>query len=337
MPLSLRTAALAIGIATAPLLLGAQGTGLTPAERRSTVDSLSTLLEAHYVFPAVAATAVADLQARFTAGELDQADAEGFANALTTTLQGTTHDKHLRVQVRVPERAEVERTDPDLARAQRTERARTRNYGFQRVEVLDGNIGYVDMSYFDGSEPAKPVAAAAMNFLANTDAVIFDMRNNGGGSPEMIRYVSSWFFAKPTHLNSLYFREGDRTIESWTLADIPGTARPEVPVFVLTSARSFSGAEEFSYNMRTQGRGTLIGEVTGGGANPGRTVPINERFEVFIPGGTAINPITHTNWEGVGVEPHVAVPADSALTVAVERATVAAKAYRTRMGRPGGA
>jgi retinol-binding protein 3 len=331
---SLYTAALAIGLVTAPVLLSGQSAQLTPADRRATVDSLSSLLNAGYVFPEVAMKATADLKARFAAGELNQVDAEGFATAITTTLQGITHDKHLRVRVRVPAQAVVERTDPVLAQARRAEQASQRNYGFRRVEVLDGNIGYVDMAYFDGSDEAKPVAAAAMNLLANTDAVIFDMRNNGGGSPRMIQYVSSWFFGKPTHLNSLYFREGDRTVEFWTLADIPGTARPEVPIFVLTSTRSFSGAEEFSYNMRTQGRGTLIGEVTGGGANPGGTVPINDRFQVFIPGGTAINPITHTNWEGVGVEPHIAVPAESALRIALEKATVAATAYRTKMGRP---
>ncbi len=144
----------------------------------------------------------------------------------------------------------------------------------------------------------------------------------------MIRYVSSWFFAEPSHLNSLYWRAGERTEEFWTYDDIPGVKRPDVPLFVLTSNYTFSGAEEFSYNMLTQKRATLIGEVTGGGANPGGVRAINERFTVFIPLGAAVNPITGTNWERVGVTPHIEVSADEAFDIALEMAQAAAEAFR---------
>jgi C-terminal processing protease CtpA/Prc len=308
---------------------GAVPVALQQEEREAVVLRISELLEQRYVYPEVERRSGADLVARFRAGEFDDiSDVAEFATRLTDALQGVSHDKHLRVRVRPAERAQLERDDPAAARERAAAMARRRNYGFERVERLEGNVGYVDMRYFDGSPVAKPTAAAAMNFIAHTDAVIFDMRRNGGGSPEMIRYVSSWFFGEPTHLNSLYFREGDRTVEFWTYDDIPGEKRPDVPVFVLTSSRTFSGAEEFSYNMLTQQRATLIGEVTGGGANPGRTFPINDRFEVFIPGGAAINPITGTNWEGVGVTPHILVSADEALDVALEKARAAAEAYR---------
>jgi C-terminal processing protease CtpA/Prc len=302
-------------------------------ERQAVVLRISELLEERYVYPAVGEESGADLLARLEAGEFDEvSDPETFADRLTEALQGVSNDKHLRVRLRPPERVQVEREDPALARAQRAAEARERNYGFEKVERLDGNVGYVEMRYFDGSPDAKPTAAAAMNFLANADAIIFDMRRNGGGSPEMIRYVSSWFFGEPTHLNSLYWRAGERTDEFWTYDEIPGVKRPDVPLFVLTSSRTFSGAEEFSYNMLTQERATLIGEVTGGGANPGGTVAINERFEVFIPAGAAVNPITGTNWEGVGVTPHIEVPADEALDLALERARAAAEEFRSRNG-----
>ncbi len=308
---------------------GAAAPVLDGAAREAVVLRISELLQERYVYPEPAERASAELIARFEAGEYDGAsEALAFATMLTEALQGVTNDKHLRVRVRPPERARVEREDPELARAQAAEQARRRNYGFERVERLEGNIGYVNLRYFDGSPAAKPTAAAAMNFLANVDAVIFDMRQNGGGSPEMIRYVSSWFFGEPTHLNSLYWRAGDRTEEFWTYEEIPGSHRPNVPIFVLTSSRTFSGAEEFSYNMLTQERATLIGEVTGGGANPGGSVVINDQFEVFIPVGAAVNPITGTNWEGVGVTPHIEVNADDALDVAMEKARAAAEAFR---------
>ena len=323
--------------AAAPLILAAPVVGqaglaadaLSDEERRAVVLRIRELLEDRYVWPEVGDEAGADAVARLEAGEFDGVTApEAFATRLTEALQAVSHDRHLRVRVRPPEQSELEREDPAEARRRDAASARERNYGFERVERLEGNVGYVEMRYFDGTPEAKPTAAAAMNFLANADAIIFDMRRNGGGSPEMIRYVSSWFFAEPTHLNSLYWRAGERTQEFWTYDEIPGEKRPDVPIFVLTSGRTFSGAEEFSYNMRTQERATLIGEVTGGGANPGGTVPIDDRFEVFIPVGAAVNPITGTNWEGVGVTPHIEVPANEALDVALERAREAAEAYR---------
>lgn len=309
---------------------------LEDGEREAVVLKVSGLLEQFYVYQDVGEESGADLLRRLQAGEFDGTTTlEEFAVQVTEALQAVSHDKHLRVRVRPVERAEVEREDPALARAQAADRARRRNYGFEKVERLEGNVGYVDMRYFDGDPAAKPTAAAAMNFLANADAVIFDMRQNGGGSPEMIRYISSWFFGEPTHLNSLYWRAGERTQEFWTYEEIPGVKRPEVPMFVLTSSRTFSGAEEFSYNMLTRERATLIGEVTGGGANPGGTRNINDRFEVFIPVGAAVNPITGTNWEGTGVTPHIESSAEEAYDRALEMARAAAEAFRTERAAGG--
>lgn len=309
------------------------GAPLAADERRAVVQRLAEMLVDHYVFPDVAERCSASLLESLGAGEFDQAtDREAFATRLTGLLRGISHDKHLRVDVRSPRMAQMHAEDPAVARSLMADNARQMNYGFARVEHRAGNVGYVDMRVFDGSPEAKPTAAAAMNFIGHTDAVIFDMRFNRGGSPDMVRYVTSWFFDEPTHLNSLYFREGDRTMEFWTLEEIPGTQRPDVPLFVLTSAETFSAAEEFSYNLRTRERATLVGETTAGGANPGGTFDINEGFSAFIPGGRAINPITGTNWEGVGVVPHVQVPADEALDTALELARSAAEDRRARRG-----
>jgi hypothetical protein len=146
----------------------------------------------------------------------------------------------------------------------------------------------------------------------------------------MVQYLCSYFFDQKLLLNSLYWREGDRTQEFWTLYKVGGAKMPDLPLFVMTSSRTFSGAEEFSYNMQTQKRATLVGQTTGGGANPGGTRRINDNLTVFIPTGRAINPITNTNWEGVGVIPEVETTVEEALVKAHELAQEAAEAYRTK-------
>jgi C-terminal processing protease CtpA/Prc len=159
--------------------------------------------------------------------------------------------------------------------------------------------------------------AAAMNFLANTDALIFDLRQNGGGDPEMVALISSYLFGdKPVHLNSLYWRKGDRTEDFYTKPNLANKKFGDKDIYVLTSSRTFSGAEEFSYNLKNLKRATLIGETTGGGANPGGMFRLSEHFGVFIPTGRAVSPITKTNWEGTGVEPDIKAPKEQALKIA---------------------
>jgi tetratricopeptide (TPR) repeat protein len=301
-------------------------------DRQAAVEAISEMLETRYVFPDIAVRCGEHLRGQLQAGEFDGLDdPTAFAERLTESLQSVSNDKHMRVRVRQPGQARMQAENPARDRAEWLDRQRRENWGFTKVERLEGNVGYLDMRHFAGSPLARDTAASAMNFLANSDAVIFDMRKNGGGSPEMIRFVTSWLFDEPTHLNSLYWREGDRTEEFWTLEEIPGKPMADVPVFVLTSGYTFSGAEEFSYNLKTRKRATIVGETTGGGANPGGSMPVNERFAIFIPTGRAINPITGTNWEGVGVKPDVAVSADEAYDVALEKAREAAKARREKL------
>ena len=171
-------------------------------------------------------------------------------------------------------------------------------------------------------------AVAAMAFVQNCDALVFDLRRNGGGSPGMVNFLSSHFFAEPTHLNSLWFRESDSTQDFWSLPGVPGVQRPEVPIVVLTSGDTFSGAEEFAYSLQALGRATLVGARTRGGAHPGRHIALGGPFGVFMPTGKAINPVTGTNWEGRGVIPDVEVPAEQAL----ERALTDLRPLAARFG-----
>ena len=191
---------------------------------------------------------------------------------------------------------------------------------FEKAEHLPGNIGYLKFNAFPSPDICGPTATAAMNFLANSDAIIIDLRQNGGGDPKMVAYITTYLFDKPTHLNDMYNRKEDSIQEYWTLKDVPGKRVAGKPVFVLTSKRTFSGAEEFTYNLKNLKRATIIGETTGGGAHPVGPHRIDDHFMIGVPFARPINPVTKTNWEGTGVEPDVKVPADQALDVAKKMA-----------------
>ncbi|MFT5289680.1 MAG: C-terminal processing protease CtpA/Prc [Planctomycetota bacterium] len=292
------------------------------------IEDIAERLEASYVFPEVAELCNQHLRSEFAAGAFkDITRQETFAQALTTALQSISNDKHMRVTFE-PERVRVQEADPLESQLEQYREQRDRNFGFEQVKILEDNVGYVEMRAFAPIEYGRETAAAAMGFLANTNAIIFDLRRNGGGSPEMVQFICSYFFHERTHLNSLYFRESDTTTEYWTIPDVPGRPLPDIPLYVLTSEYTFSAAEEFTYNLSTRGRATLVGETTGGGANPGGQVSVGEGFLMFIPTGRAINPITGTNWEGVGVPPDIESKASQALDLALSEARKAGREYR---------
>ena len=195
------------------------------------------------------------------------------------------------------------------------------NCGFKKAEILEDNIGYLKFDFFADPGICGPTVVAAMNFLANVDAIIFDLRENGGGDPKMVAFVSSYLFAERTHLNDLWTRKGDVTEQYWTGPYVPGKSLDGKPAFVLTSKNTFSGGEEFTNNLKVLKRAKIVGETTGGGAHPVRGHRITEHFGIDVPFARAINPVTHTNWEGTGVEPDVKVNGSQALEEAIKLAT----------------
>ncbi len=288
------------------------------AVKTQAVNNISSLLEENYVFPDVAKKMGALVRNRLTGNAYDTInDPQVFAMTLTADLQSISHDKHLRVMfspenARMIKDAEKSGEDPDDKWF--FEKMKRENYGFRKTEILNGNIGYIDIRNFAPADLAKETIASAMQFVSGTDAIIFDLRQNGGGDPDGVRLLCSYLFGKePVHMNDIYSRQKDETKEFWTLKSVDGEKRPDVPVYVLTSHFTFSGAEEFAYDLKNQKRATIVGEVTGGGANPGGMMYVNNSFVVFVPRGRAINPITKTNWEGVGVQPDVNVPSEKAL------------------------
>ena len=293
--------------------------------QKEIIAALSEKLRAAYVFPDVAEELCAFLLQHLEDGTYDDIhEGEFFAFALTTHLQEVSQDKHLWVRWH-PEPLPAHKGSL-LQNAEKIEefkqRARLDNYGIFKVERLPGNIGFIDIRYFyRTSWGSGETITAAMNFLANTNAVIVDLRQCGGGNPGTVALVCSYFFeGEPIHLNSLHWREDDLTEQYWTLSYVPGKRMAHQPVYVLTSQDTFSAGEEFAYNLQTQRRAKVIGEVTGGGAHPGSPYRLHSHFEAFIPNGRAINPITNENWEGVGVQPDISVPKDQALKTATELA-----------------
>ena len=318
----IRRAFLSIALLTAFVTssVGCQpgATQLTAEQRQIVLDSIGSALNAMYVFPDVAARMDADLRARAKRGEFNEvSDASSFAQVLTRDLQAISHDKHLRVRLRA--------ADPMSGGAG----ARRERPGiFGRTERMAGDVAYVEILSFGGRpEDVREETTRIMSAAADAKALIIDLRANGGGSPFTVALVSSYLFgAEAVHLNSLYYRPANRTDDFFTDPLVAGRKfGPDKPIYVLTSARTLSAAEEFTYNLQTRKRATIVGETTGGGANPGRGVPLPYDLTLFVPTGRAINPITKTNWEGVGVKPDVAVPAGDALDVALRLASQSVK------------
>ncbi|MBI4902441.1 MAG: S41 family peptidase [Acidobacteria bacterium] len=290
------------------------------AERNQAIDAVLDSLNKRYVFPEVASKMESDIRERQKRKEYDAIiSAREFARVLTENLQAVSHDKHLRVRHSfdvIPQRPQREGPPPP----EEVERARKQmakqNFGFEKVERLNGNIGYLDLRGFLPAGFVGETAVAAMNLLANSDAVIIDVRKNGGGDPATVALITSYLFDDVTHLNDLYFRPNDSTRQWWTLPYVPGRKLAGKPVYVLTSKRTFSAAEEFTYNLKNLKRATIVGETTGGGAHPGGGARLSDHFSAFIPSGRAINPVSKTNWEGTGVEPDVKVDQELALKTA---------------------
>jgi retinol-binding protein 3 len=282
---------------------------LDPAAQRALIVRIADLLRTEYVFPDVATRAANGLERRAAAivAQGPRSPAE-FATALTAELNDLTHDRHVRVRYapdvsgpRMPQEL-----DPSID-----------NFGVHKVEWLPGRIGYLKIDRFYQAEESRASFDAAMRLLAPAEAVIIDLRENGGGS-DANTLLASYFFDTRVLFNELRWRKEDAE-QLWT----DPAVRPQLattPVFVLTSGRTFSAAEAFAYSLQQRKRATIVGEHTAGGANPNRYFPIGPGLALSVSIGTTVNPVSGANWEGAGVAPDLAVPAASALDAALERA-----------------
>jgi retinol-binding protein 3 len=288
------------------------------------IQRLSDKLKAFYIFPDIAEQICSLLQKYLRDGEYTHiTNGKVFSNKLTKQLQELNHDEHLWVKWHsepLPDEEEALRLNPEW-QAERMLEARLDNYGFHKLERLPGNVGYIDIHYFHRPAWAGDTASAAMNFIANTHALIIDLRTCTGGYPGTISLVCSYLFGEePVHLTSIYWRDDDLTQQYWTLPYVPGKRFTDKPVYALIGTVTFSGGEAFASILQSRQRATLIGAKTDGGAHPGASYRIHPYFEVFIPTGRTINPVTGTDWEGSGILPDILVPEEQAFSAAYRMA-----------------
>ncbi len=286
------------------------------AMRVEVIEAVIKNLNQRYVFPEKAVAMEKQLRLELKNGDFDSiVSAKEFAESLSKSLQRQSRDRHLGLRYFEKE-IPLQNAEQELL-AQKTEEQSENirlNHGIHNVDRLPFNIGYIDLHSFSDAASTEAKFAAAMNLLSDTRVMIIDLRKNGGGYPETVALLASYFHDKPTHLNHIYEREGNVTTEMWTTEKVAGKKYGDMrKLYLLTSNETFSAAEDFSYAMKNNKRATIIGEVTGGGAHPGDRHRLNAHFMMNVPSGRSISPITKTDWEVVGVQPDIKVSADDAL------------------------
>ena len=301
----------------------------TAAGKEALIDTIATLVENRFVLADRARAFADSLRSRYASGLYDDLSTPAaFAEAVTADLREITSDSHFLM--RVVEASDVgERAQSALHHPVRLFRlSRREHLGFARLEWMEGNIGYLDLRRFYPISESKQMVDGAIRFLSGADAVIIDLRENGGGAGESLPYLTRYFLPYGTQLTGYYSRESDFLTEFWTPREAGGPLLSDVPLFLLTSERTFSAAEMFAYDMKVRGRATLVGSATGGGAHSVDLFQLDDGFEIYISTARAINPVTNGNWEGVGVIPDVVVSADVALDTALALARSAGRQYR---------
>jgi len=293
--------------------------------KEGVLQKIASLLESKYVLPDKAKEFADEFRAKCASGAYESyTQAKEFAEKVNGDLVAITHDKHLNFRVIVP--SDVgEKAAGSLHHPVRYFRLRAKeNAGFYKLEWIEPGIGYVDIRRFYSFDQAKDMAVAAMTFLASAQAIIIDVRENGGGSGD---YLSSYFLPYPTQLSGSYSRQDGSLTEIWTRRDIGIESRTDVPLFILTGPNTFSAAEYFAYDMKSRKRATLVGEPTKGGAHSVDLFGIDDQFEFYISTARAVSPVTGGNWEGTGVVPDIPVSAAAALEKAIILAKKAGEEY----------
>jgi hypothetical protein len=289
-------------------------------------EVIKTIVEA-YIFPDVAERIRDCLEANLKGGAYDEVDnAWKFALEIDKVLQEISNDKHLHFLYDPRQARDIiaMRNLSDEERKAIQERSlkreRQANFGFQKIKILEGNIGYLDLRRFCHTDNASETAVAAMGFLANSDAVIIDLRKNGGGEPEMVELLSSYFLKGRTQLNYIQRRPDGKIEQYWTIPHVPGKRLLDKDLYLLTSNQTFSAAEDFAYGLKCLGRAKIIGETTKGGAHPVDFFAFHNKFVLTLPTGRALNPISGENWEAIGVKPDVTTSAEDAFDTAYRMA-----------------
>jgi Peptidase family S41 len=295
-----------------------QARALDDAARHRVIGAVVANLKKYYVDPQVARKMAEALLAHEKNGDDDTAtDGGAFAGLLTRQMREVSQDMHLDVIYSREPLPDLSVGPPVEEIARYRKELEQDNCRFKKVQVLANNIGYLKLNAFPDPLPCEGTAKAAMASLNGADAVIIDLRENRGGEPEMVAMMAAYLF---DHREYWYNPRENTTQNSWTRSPVPGSRLGDKPVYVLTSAKTFSGAEQFCYNLKMLKRATLVGETTGGAAHAGVFHKIDDHFGIGIPETRPINPFGKTDWAETGVEPDVKVKAADALETALKLA-----------------
>ncbi|MFD3873064.1 S41 family peptidase [Streptomyces sp. NPDC058623] len=279
------------------------------------IDETVRLLTEHYVFPEIAQELADLLRRRLAEGTYDVDDAEQLARLVTADMQSLNGDKHLRLK------HHVDQVPPKRGAASLDAMRRdfdTSLGGVPRVELLDGGVAVVELApmLFPLEWAAEPLGAV-LTLASRAAALIIDLRANRGGDPDTVAFVCSYLLDERTHLNTMHWQGDRRSEQSWSLPHVPGARfGGSKPLYVLCSESTFSAAEELAYDLQQLGRAVVVGERTRGGAHPCQGWAVHPHLEATVPVGRAVNPVSHTNWEGTGVQPDVPCAAADSLAEA---------------------
>ena len=302
---------------------------IEPMERRELVTAILRALDDKYVFPEIAARNRPELERRWSESALQEVtSARKLTEKINADLRRLFRDKHvfLRPARSMPmifddrEPTEVELADLAMLEA-------PGHFGVARVEVVSGGIGVLELDHFPlvkvpGMEQA---ASDAMAAVADANALVVDLRRNGGGDGDTVSLFLSYLFDEPKLLNETYDRIANVKTAQWTRAEVRGKRYTKGPVFVLTSRHTFSAGEGFAYAVQTLKRGTVVGETTGGGGHHNTFVKVGKEFVLSVAFTVSKSPVTGTNWDGVGAKPDVVANADDAFDIALKMAASAAR------------
>ncbi|MCX5196026.1 S41 family peptidase [Streptomyces sp. NBC_00249] len=285
------------------------------------IDLALQRITAGYVFPEKTAAIETAIRGRLAEGAYAGLSGPELCETVTADLQEVCPDKHLRL-LWTDEPQSLEPVDDDGGAAAFLALLKAHNHGVRRVEHLEGGVGLIELNRITTAAEGASAIGAAMTLVAHSSALVLDLRGCLGGSPEGAAMWCSYFFADDqVHLNDIYDRGSDSTRQFWTTAHLPAPRYGDRPVHVLTSAITFSGGEDVAYTLQAQGRAVVVGETTRGGAHPTARHAVSEHVLVTVPTARAINTVTGTNWEGVGVVPDIQVPAEQALEEALKATT----------------
>ena len=302
-----------IGCAYAQTLISNQEKGFV-------IDSLAKIYAKNYVFPEVGNDIASLLRKNYEMGRYnDELNPIIFAEMVKSDIMTINGDKHVSVvfdPFTIGKYLRSLESDEEEFDFFSDELSRFKNHYFEEVKILDGNIGYVKFSEFSDARGVAETIEAIMMYLQNTDAIIFDIRKNRGGSPLTVQLLVSYFVYPYTKLSTLYSRPDESYDQVWTIPLMKKYNMPDKEVIILTGPRTFSAAEGFTYAMRNLELATIVGQPTGGGAHLTSYFALNENFYAGVPTGRNINAVTNTNWEGKGVEPHISVDVEQALDTA---------------------